>query len=40
MGIRNKRGGNEIKGTKGQLGIKRKIEGEMKKLTRDEEGQH
>lgn len=29
MGIRDKRGGKEIKGTKGQLGIKQKIEGEM-----------
>lgn len=30
MRIRDKRGGREIKGTKGQLEIKQKIEGEMK----------
>ena len=38
MGIRDK--GKEIKGTKGQLGIKQKIEGEMRKAKTDhEEGQ-
>ncbi len=30
--IRHKRRGKEIKGTKGQLGIEQKIEGEMRKL--------